>query len=100
MTATPEAILKTEIRRALTEIDVFWSNVTGGAYSKPGDPDIVSCVDGYYLAIEAKSKVGRQSDIQKVRQGQIERSGGMYIIARSVEDALKAVDWLEGRKGN
>lgn len=91
---TPEGELKKNIRRLLEERGAFWSNVSGGAYSKPGDPDIVACFLGFYLAIEAKANAGRQSEIQKVRQSEVEAAGGRYVLARSEEDVSRALDFI------
>ena len=54
-------------------------------------PDIIADVDGHFLAIEAKTKTGRQSEQQKVCQRQVEASGGMYIVARCLQDVVEAV---------
>ena len=90
MSQTPEAKLKRQIKDYLNSEGIFWSMVAGGAFSKIGDPDMIACVDGMYLAIEAKVDT-QQSEWQRMRQSQIEESGGCYIIAKSVEDVERAV---------
>ena len=92
---TPEGELKKNIRRLLEERGAFWSNVSGGAYSKPGDPDIVACFRGFYLAIEAKANAGRQSEMQKVRQVEVEAAEGWYVLARSEGDVSRALDAIQ-----
>lgn len=91
----PEAKLKTEIRRYLNGIGAFWSNVQGGPGSKPGDPDIVVCYKGRYIALEAKSPTGVQSSIQKVRMCEIRDSGGIYEIVRTLDDVKKIMETIE-----
>ena len=91
---TPEGQIKKEIREWLAIHGIYYANVAGGAFSKPGDPDIIADVDGHFLAIEAKTKTGRQSEQQKVCQMRVTESGGVYIIARSVEDVMAAVSHL------
>lgn len=44
---------------------------------------------GIRLEVEVKAANGRQSDDQKRFQAMIERFGGIYILARSVEEALE-----------
>ncbi len=83
---TPEGKLKKDIKALLDKCGAFWSMIPGGAYAKIGDPDMVVCYLGCYIAIEAKTPEGVQSDWQKLRQKQIEEAGGMYLLARSVED--------------
>lgn len=43
-------------------------------------------VYGLHLAIETKGTTGRQSKDQKAFQSMIERFGGIYVLARSIED--------------
>ena len=83
---TPEQRIKNEIKRFITAQKGFWSVIQGGPYSKPGDPDIVCCIKGLYVAIEAKTINGRLSDMQILRGKEIERAGGIWIVARSVGD--------------
>ena len=52
----------------------------------PGQPDIFAIIQGRFVGIEVKTVVGRQSKDQKNWQRNCERAGGLYILARSVED--------------
>ena len=70
---------------------IFWSMVTGGAYSKKGDPDLIICVDGRFVGIEGKTEDGCQSNIQKIRMRQIRASGGVYAVARDLEELKQVV---------
>ena len=92
---TPEGRLKTEIRRYLSGIGAFWSNVQGGRGSKPGDPDLIVCYKGRYVALEAKSPTGRQSDIQKTRMEEIRDAGGIYEIVRTLKDVKQIMEEIE-----
>jgi hypothetical protein len=57
-------------------------------FGQPGQADLIGLVrpSGRWLEIEVKSETGRQTDDQKTRQRIVERMGGIYILARSVED--------------
>lgn len=92
---TPEARLKMEIRRYLDSIGAFWSNVQGGPGSKPGDPDIIACYNGRYVALEAKSPIGVLSPIQKVRRDDIRKAGGIYGLVRKIEDVEELFRGIE-----
>ena len=82
----PESILKRQIKDYITSIGGFWSAVKGGAHSKTGDPDLIVCYKGRFIAIEGKTDVGVQSEWQKVRQEEIVNAGGIYILARSLDE--------------
>ena len=53
-----------------------------------GQADIAGILGGDAYEIEIKSATGRQSPAQKRWQSAVERAGGVYILARSVEDCL------------
>lgn len=64
-------------------------------------PSLVCIIDGepqeelymfISLAIELKTKTGRQSPEQKIFQRYFEAAGGMYVIVRSYEEFVKVVD--------
>ena len=60
----------------------------GGIWQGPRDNwmDELCDPDGVRLEIEVKSETGKQSPEQVKYQAMIERFGGRYILARSVED--------------
>ena len=80
-----------------------WRNNTGSVKTQDGrfvtfglngSADIIGLLrGGRFLAIEVKSEIGRQSEQQKNFQKMIESFGGLYILARCVED-------VTGRLGN
>lgn len=74
----------------------LWRNNSGKAnyagqvvtFGVPGQGDLSGIVfpTGRRLEVEVKSTIGRQSEQQKNFQRMIETMGGIYILARSVED--------------
>jgi hypothetical protein len=79
----------------------IWKNATGVAeqdgrkirFGLKGSADILGIIGGQgkFLAIEVKTGRGRQTKEQKAFQKMIENHGGLYILARSVEDVKKAL---------
>ncbi len=57
--------------------------------TEKGLPDIIACFHGRCVWIEVKAGKDRQSDDQKKRQFELERAGGVYLIARSTDDFIK-----------
>lgn len=57
----------------------------------PGQPDIFAIIRGRFVGIEVKTATGRQSKDQKNWQRNCERAGGLYILARSVDDVRSAL---------
>jgi len=57
-------------------------------YTMPGFPDILVLHQGTVIGIEVKSESGSQSKSQEEFQELWERGGGVYFIARSVQDVM------------
>lgn len=90
-----ESKLKMEIRDYIESRGGFWSNVQGGPYSKKGDPDIIACYRGHYVAIEAKDGDNSMDEYQKTRLVQILKAGGIHIEAYSVKDVADVFDSID-----
>lgn len=58
-------------------------------FGKVGMPDIVCVIEGRYVGIEVKGPKGEQSRTQTEFQVELTRAGGLYILARSLEDVTK-----------
>jgi hypothetical protein len=54
----------------------------------PGAADLIGAHQGRPVAIETKTLTGQQRDNQERWQKAWERAGGIYILARSPEDAV------------
>lgn len=80
----------------------FWRQNTGAAvtvykgkrsftrFGLPGSADISGLRDGRRIEIEVKAPKGRQTIYQEQFQKMIEENGGLYVLARSLEDVQKA----------
>ena len=82
-----ESAIKRDIKRWLTSRGYYWSSLDAGTVGhRMGDPDLVACIRGRYVAIEGKTPVGRLSPRQREVREMIINAGGIYCVARSVED--------------
>lgn len=116
---TPRDALEAEILRetllALSALPgvVVWRQNSGLYYTPdgrggwrrvraaiPGAADITGLIRGDHgdghrsgrrLEIECKTRAGRQSEDQRAFQRVIEDHGGLYVLARSAEEAVAAV---------
>ena len=88
-----EAEIMREIRKYLSKNGYYWSNLPAGIIGhRKGDPDMVACINGRYVALEGKTSTGRQSPRQKEVERLITQSGGIYAIVQSVEDVKGIVE--------
>lgn len=61
-------------------------------FGVPGQADLTGILPGgVRLEIEVKSAAGQQSEAQQNYQRMIERFGGLYVLARSVNDVRRAI---------
>jgi hypothetical protein len=64
-------------------------------FGLPGQADVAAIIDGRAIEIEVKSLRGQQTKEQRNWQAAVERAGGLYILARSVEDTIQKIgSWL------
>lgn len=71
-------------------------------FGTPGQADIDGVHRGIAIQVESKTRTGRQSDSQSKFQRAWERAGGIYVLARSAEEAVvlitsKVIDKLKSR---
>lgn len=90
-----ESKIKNKIIKYLLDIGAHPTPVPAGKYGYDGEPDMIVCYQGRYIAIEGKTSTGQQEHDQEVVQGEIEDAGGLYIIARSVEDVQKVIQSID-----
>lgn len=62
--------------------------------AEKGTPDILACHKGLFIAIEAKSKIGKQSEHQKRDEEWLKDSGGQYWIIRDVDELKTKIEAL------
>lgn len=82
-----EKNIETEIKRWLMANNIYFFKVHGSSFMQPGIPDIIACVKGRFVGIEVKNKgkLKNQSEHQKIHEQLIKDSGGIFILADSLE---------------
>ena len=58
----------------------WFLKVWGGGMQKSGIPDLLLCVNGFFISCELKSKTGRPSKLQKKNTTAINQSNGIGIV--------------------
>jgi len=71
----------------------YWA---GAAYTKSGIPDILACVNGWFVAIEVKASNGKPSELQLYNLREIEKAGGLAFLLypEQWDDFKKFIDLL------
>ena len=84
-----------------------WENVTGTGYTMDlsriisfglkGSADILGCWDGKFIAIEVKTGNAVQTKQQRMFEQMINHCGGLYLVARCLEDVKEKINQTKRR---
>jgi len=88
-----EKLIQGDIMRYLKTVrpSGYFFKVPAGPWSMAGIADIVGCYKGKFVAIEVKSKAGKMSRVQTHFKRCIELAGGLFLVARSVNDVKGSI---------
>jgi Holliday junction resolvase len=77
---TPEARVKTKIHALLKAHGAYAVNYIGGISANNGTPDILACLNGRFIAIEAKAGKNKPTDLQTLNLKRIDDAGGLALV--------------------
>lgn len=71
----------------------YWA---GAQFTKSGIPDILACVNGYFVGVEVKAQNGKPSELQLHNVRKINEAGGFAFVLypSKFEDFKKFIDSL------
>ncbi len=92
MAATPEAKVKAKIKKILKDNGVYYAMPIGTGYGNSGVPDFLCCVNGNFLAVEAKAGKGTTTALQEKNLREIKQCGGTAAVI--AEEQLEYLEQL------
>ena len=95
---TPEAKVKLKIHAALKAQGAYAVNYIGGLHANNGTPDILACLAGRFIGIEAKAGNNKPTELQLVNLRRIEEAGGLALVIN--ETNLESLRVLRTAKSN
>lgn len=69
-----------KIKKYITHKGGWQVKFFANGFTKSGIPDILSCINGYFVGIEVKAKNGKPSQLQLYNQQKIRAANGICII--------------------
>lgn len=98
----PEKIFENKIKKYIEDQGGWQVKFFANRMTKEGIPDILACIDGYFLGLEIKAQNGKPSDLQKYHCNKIRKAGGFaFIIYPSgFDDLKKFIDGLKHDRFN
>ena len=92
MASTPEAKVKEKIKKILKEHGAYYAMPMGTGYGNSGVPDFLVCLNGEFLAIEAKAGRGVPTALQEKNMRDIEKAGGRTLVINEQSLELKVLE--------
>lgn len=93
----PEKIFEDKIKEYLASQGAWYVKFFANRMTKVGIPDILACVNGYFIGIEVKAQNGKPSELQIFHCNKIRQAGGFaFVVYPSGFDKLKNV--IDGLK--
>lgn len=87
-----EKNFENKIKRYLKDHNCYCVKYHGNRFSTSGTPDILACINGYFVAIEVKADNGKPSELQLVKIDDIRKAGGFaYVVYPSGWKRLKDI---------
>jgi hypothetical protein len=78
--ATPESKVKAKIHALLKKHKAYAVNYIGGISANNGTPDILACLNGRFIGIEAKAGKNKPTDLQTLNLKRIDDAGGLALV--------------------
>ena len=78
--ATPEKAVKAKVKAVLESEGVYYFMPPANGYGRSGVPDIIACVNGFFLAIETKANGNKPTALQIREIETIRRSNGVAVV--------------------
>lgn len=92
-----EKIFENKIKKFLDDQGCWYVKYFANRMTKSGIPDILACVNGYFVAIEVKASNGKPSELQYYHRDKIRKAWGISIILypEQFEEFKKLVEILK-----
>ena len=92
MAKTPEGKVKDKVVDTLKSEGVYYFFPATHGYGRSGVPDIIACVNGFFLAIECKAGTNKPTALQVREIEAIRKAGGVAIVANEENwDTVRAL---------
>lgn len=75
-----EKTFENKIKKFLEENNAWFVKFFANSYTKSGIPDILACVNGYFVGVEVKSQNGKPSELQLYNVRKIREAGGFAMV--------------------
>lgn len=75
-----EKTFENKVKKFLDSQGAWYVKFFANSYTKVGVPDILACVNGYFVGIETKAQNGKPSELQLYNVRKIREAGGFAMV--------------------
>ena len=95
MALTPERKVKNQCVEILKKNGAYYFFPASNGLGRAGIPDIICCMDGFFVAFELKAGKGKTTALQDREIAAINSHGGKaYVINESnIDDVYEIIEW-------
>lgn len=95
MAQTPEKKVKDKIKKIVKEAGGYYAMPVMAGMAQNGTPDILVCVGGVFIGVEAKANGGKPTKLQTIRLNEIRNTGGLAVVVdeKTVDEFDRLVEW-------
>lgn len=87
-----EKTFENKIKKYLKSKGCYEVKFFANSFTRVGVPDVLACVNGYFVGIEVKAQNGHPSELQLHNIEEIRKAGGFaYVVYPSGWEKLKAI---------
>lgn len=76
----PEKTFENKVKKYIKDQNCWFVKFFANKMTKEGIPDILCCINGYFVALEIKAQNGKPSDLQIYHCNKINEAGGFAFI--------------------
>ena len=91
----PEKKLQDKAIAYLRKQNIYFINQFGDGFTGKGKPDLVTCINGRFVAFELKVGKNNLQDDQVIHKRRIERSNGLHYAPYTIEEFIEIVEELQ-----
>jgi Holliday junction resolvase len=93
---TPEGRVKAAVRKVLDAEGVYYFMPAANGFGRAGIPDIICCVQGFFLALELKAGNGKTTALQDREITAINVHGGRAVVINenNINEVKEIIAWI------
>ena len=100
MASTPERKVKEKVVTVLKQHGAYYFFPATYGLGRAGIPDIIGCLDGYFIAIECKAGKGTTTALQERELNRILNAGGYALVVneKNINQLQEITEWIKNKQ--